>query len=331
MSGIEGRVVGLCGPLFRALGLALVLALAGVAAASAETFRFVALGDMPYGDPAKTLPQFRALIGEINARNPAFAIHVGDIKSGSTECSDAAYQEQLDLLNTFNSALIYTPGDNEWTDCHRPRAGRFDPLERLAKLRAMFFKEPRSLGRNPIALERQSELMPEHRTFVENARFSRAGVQFVTLHVVGSNNGLEPRDRRSADEFFDRDAANLAWLREAFAKARREQARALVVAMHADMFEFDFGHFGRDAHLTHSGFRNVAEALVEEARTFDRPVLLIYGDSHNFRVHTPFRKRAPKLLGLEVFGDDQMHAVEVTVDTEDPAVFSFRPVWNPAR
>jgi hypothetical protein len=310
---------------------ALGLALAAATTASAETFRFIALGDMPYGDPARTYPQFRALIGAINARKPAFTIHVGDIKAGTGACSDALFQEQLDFLNSFDAALVYTPGDNEWTDCHRAGAGRFDPLERLARLRAMFFTGPRSLGKAPIPLERQSDLMPEHQAFVENARFAMGGVAFVTLHVVGSNNNLEPRDRRAANEFFDRDQANLAWLRDSFAKAGREAAKAVVVAMQADMFEFNFGHLGKDEHLMHSGFRNVAEALVREARAFERPVLLIYGDSHNFRVHTPFRKRLPALLGLEVFGADQMHAVEVTVDTEDPAIFSFRPIWNPGK
>jgi Calcineurin-like phosphoesterase len=308
--------------------LSMVLAAAATTAA-AETFKFVAIGDMPYGDPAKTYPPFKALIGAINARKPDFTIHVGDIKAGNGACSDAVFQEQLDFMGSFASALVYTPGDNEWTDCHREGAGRFDPLERLARLRAMFFTAPQSLGKAPIALERQGDLMAEHSAFVENARFAKSGVHFVTVHVVGSNNNLEPRDRRAANEFFDRDQANLAWLRDSFAKAGREGAKAVVVAMQADMFEFDFGHFSKDEHLAHSGFRNVAEALLREALAFARPVLLIYGDSHNFRVHTPFRRRAPGLLALEVFGADQMHAVEVTLDTNDPAVFSFRPVWNP--
>jgi hypothetical protein len=307
------------------------LALSATTTASAETFAFAAIGDMPYGDPAGTHPRFRALISAINARKPAFTLHVGDIKAAVGACSDALFEEQLEFMNSFDAALVYTPGDNEWTDCHREAAGRFDPLERLAKLRAMFFSGPRSLGRSPMALERQSDLMKEHTTFVENARFTMGGVQFLTLHVVGSNNSLEPRDRRAANEFFDRDDANLAWLRDSFAKAGREGAKAVVVAIQADMFEFDFGHFGSDQHLTHSGFRNIAEALVRAATAFARPVLLIYGDSHNFRVHTPFRKRLPTLLGLEVFGSDQMHAVEVIVDTDDPAVFSFRPIWNPAK
>lgn len=48
-------------------------------------------------------------------------------------------------------------------------------------------------------------------------------------------------------------------------------------------------------------------------------------------MHTPFRKRLPALVDLEVFGADQMHAVEVMVDTDDPAVFAFRPIWNPGK
>jgi hypothetical protein len=311
--------------------LVLITALMAVTTAFAETFKFAAIGDMPYGDPAKTHSSFRALIGTINARQPAFTIHVGDIKAGTGACSDALFQEQLDFMNSFDAALVYTPGDNEWTDCHRNTAGNFDPLDRLQKLRSMFFTEARSLGKGPIALERQSDLMPLYKTFVENARFIIGGVQFVTVHVVGSNNNLEPRDRRAANEFFDRDEANVLWLRDTFTKAVSENAKAVVVAMQADMFEFDFGHLGRDQHLTHSGFRNIAETLVQAATVFARPVLLIYGDSHNFRVHTPFRKRLPTLLGLEVFGADQMHAVEVTVNTDDPAVFSFRPIWNPLK
>jgi hypothetical protein len=312
---------------------AFALALAATAAtASAETFKFVAIGDMPYGrPPEQAYPRYRALIDAINARGPAFTIHIGDIKSGSVPCSDALFNEQLDFLNSFAAALVYTPGDNEWTDCHRELAGRYDPFERLEKLRAMFFAGPQSLGKAPITLERQREVMAEHRTFVENARFAKAGVAFVTLHVVGSNNGLESPAPGAPAEFFERDRANIAWLRDAFARARQQDAKALVVAMQADMFERSGGS-SEDEKPSHPAFANILEALVAEAATFGKPVLLVYGDSHNFRVHTPFRTRAPALIGLEVFGgDDQMHAVEIGVDTGDPAVFSFRPIWNPAK
>jgi hypothetical protein len=315
----------------RLAATALVLAMAATAAAaSAETFTFVAIGDMPYGNPQQVYPRYRALIDAINSRAPAFTIHVGDIKSGSVPCTDALFQEQLDFLNSFAAALVYTPGDNEWTDCHRETAGKYDPFERLAKLRAMFFAQPQSLGKAPVGIERQGDVMPQHKTFVENARFSKAGLHFVTLHVVGSRNGLDSPAPGAPAEFFDREAANIAWLRDTFAKARQEGASALVIAMQADMFD-GAGAKGRDEQPADASFGSIFEALVVEAAAFGRPVLLIYGDTHNFRVHTPFRTRAPALVGLAVFGADQMHAVEVGVDTDDPAIFSFRPIWNPAK
>jgi hypothetical protein len=105
-------------------------------AAHAEPFTFIALGDNPYGDPAAVNPPYEALIAEINSHSPSFTVHIGDIKSGSTPCDDAMLNQQLAYMNSFASAMIYTPGDNEWTDCHREKAGKFDPLERLAFLRA---------------------------------------------------------------------------------------------------------------------------------------------------------------------------------------------------
>jgi hypothetical protein len=59
-------------------------------------------------------------------------------------------------------------------------------------------------------------------------------------------------------------------------------------------------------------------------------VLLAFGDSHVFRVLRPFPETAPNVTALEVFGEADMHAVEVSVDTEDAAVFGYRPLLNPA-
>ena len=312
----------------------LLLAAAGMlaaCAAQAESFTFVALGDIPAGDPAKSHVAFRALISEINARQPAFTIHIGDTKSGKTPCSDQSLNEQLEFMNSFDGPLIFTPGDNDWTDCHSARAGAFDPRERLQFVRDTFFKSANSLGKEPMALERQADVAPEFKTFVENARFSRDGIQFVTAHVVGSNNGFESHDPAAATEFFARDKANTAWLDAAFDKAIETDAKGLVLAIHADMFQFDFNTFNRERHLRHSGFGNFAELLVARASAFAKPVLVIHGDSHVFQVFRPYRRRAPNITALEVFGSPNMHAVEVTVDPDDPALWSIRPVLNPAQ
>lgn len=309
----------------------LAFALACVSPAAAAPFSFVALGDMPYGKPEEVNPLYEQLIGTVNARAPSFVIHIGDIKSGSTLCDDTMLTTQLGYLNSFAAPVLYTPGDNEWTDCYRKAAGKFDPLERLDFLRKTFFKDgSMSLGKTPVAVESQAKVMPEFSTYVENARTEKDGVMFVTAHVVGSNNNFEVRDPKAVAEFFARDAADVAWLNASFDKAIADNAKAIVLAFQADMFEFDFNDFGDETFLRHSGFLNFGGALVAKAVEFKKPVLIVYGDSHHYQVSRPFPTTAPNITALEVFGEADMHAVEVSVDPEDPAVFAMRPVYNPA-
>ena len=82
---------------------------------------------------------FEALLASIDAATPDVTIHVGDIKGGGTPCDDDTILRQRDYMDGLAGAVVFTPGDNEWTDCHRKSAGRFDPLERLAFLRMQFF------------------------------------------------------------------------------------------------------------------------------------------------------------------------------------------------
>ena len=316
------------GALFGALTLCVLTA--GAASAD-QPFTFVALGDMPYGKPAKVYAPFKTLIGQVNALKPAFTIHIGDTKSGSTPCSDKMLLDQLGFMNSFDAPLVYTPGDNEWTDCHRRKAGRFDPIERLAFLRKHFFAHgPQSLGKVPMKLERQSDLVKEFAGYPENARFVKAGVHFITAHVVGSNNNFEVRDRRAIAEFFARDKANVAWLKAGFEGAMAAKAKALVLAIHADMFKPGFFRAKKEAFSGASGFKRFGDALIKKAAAFKKPVLLIYGDSHKYRITRPFPKKAPNVVALQVFGAKHMHAVKVKVDTNKPEVFDIRPIKNKA-
>jgi hypothetical protein len=296
--------------------------------ASAEPFTFVAIGDMPYRLP-DDYGRFERLIAAINRAAPAFTVHVGDIKSGGTPCTDEAFQRIKDYFGTFEQPLVYTPGDNEWTDCHREKAGRFDPLERLAKVRSTFFAGPaQSLGRTALPLERQADLMPRHQGLVENQRWSREGVVFATVHMVGSNNGFE-RNEEMADEFFARDAANVAWIDDTFRKAAAAGAPAVVFAFQADpLFQVEPG--GELAYAN-SGFKDALAALAKGAQSFGRPVLLIHGDAHAFIVDQPLEAAdgeavLENVYRLEVFGEDKVQAVRVLVDPDDPGVFGFRPL-----
>ena len=296
--------------------------------AVAGDMRFVALGDMPYGKPEKVYPLYETLIETINTRDPDLVIHVGDTKSGKSECSDAYLDEQRAYLDMFEAPTLYTPGDNEWTDCHRRKAGGYEPLERLSRIRSTYFDTPDTpFGKAGFTLTHQGD-----RGFPENARLMLDGVMIVTAHVVGSNNGFEVRSATAVAEYFKRDAANILWLGEAFDAAVQGGADALVLAIHADMFEFDFNEGGDRKWLRHSGFRNFGTAFHKRAKAFGKPILLVFGDSHRHRVFRPFPKKAPNVTALEVYGAKDMHAVEVTLRRESGGVIRFEidTLLNPA-
>lgn len=299
-----------------AASLTTVLLMTSVAA---EPFRIAVMGDLPYfpGDMAK----FDRLVDRINAEAPAFSIHVGDIKGGGTVCTDAAFGAVRDRFMAVQGAIFYTPGDNEWTDCHRGRAGGYDPLERLAKIRSMFFADARSLGQSPLPYRRQSDT-GEHAQMVENAIWNHGGVVFATVHVVGSNNGFE-RTAASKAEWELRDRANKDWIRSVFDRAREQDAPAVVIAMHANpAFESKKSRENAD-----SGFRRTLKALARGSKAYRRPVLIVQGDHHRLIIDRPLRDRDGEIVlnvtRLQVMGADEFGAVFVTIDPEAEDPFSF--------
>jgi hypothetical protein len=236
--------------------------------------------------------------------------------------------------------LIYTPGDNDWTDCHNERAGGYEPIDRLARLRAIFFADGQSLGRRKLALHGQAS-DPRYAQFRENLRWSHRGVLFATIHMVGDNNNLG-RTAAQDVEYRERDAANIAWLREIFAVATRDGSRALAIFTQANpRFEraFPAGRVRsmglRPAPTTPSGFAAFLTALEAEVVAFGKPVAFLHGDTHYFRVDQPLfttgaegpgdrGRQVENFTRVESFGFPEAHWIRVIVDPNDPGVFSFK-------
>lgn len=295
--------------------LALTSALIFPVSGFAQAFTFAAIGDVPYGPHE----EFAALVDKINTQSLAFTIHVGDIKSGSTVCSDETFTSVRQLFDRFDRALIYTPGDNEWTDCHRVNNGRYDPLERLEKIRQLFFASNESLGKQRLPLQTQSS-QKSFTPFVENRRWSQGKVRFATLHLVGSNNNLQP-GLPSSSEFAAREHANIAWLKETFAEAKANMDSAVVLAMQADTF---FGEPRKG-----SGFVRWNAALAQEVAAWGKPVLLIQGDTHQYLIDNPLKDASGKplrqLVRVVVPGEREADAVLIAVDTTDTVTpFQFK-------
>ncbi len=196
----------------------------------AESMQFVVLGDIPYGE--HQLFRLAAIGEEVRKHEFPFAIHYGDVKAGSSSCDDALLSGRREAIyDLLQGRVFFTPGDNDWTDCDRESAGGFDELERLEAIRSIFFTS--GLPSEPEwRIARQA---PDH---PENARWEYGGLQFVTLHIVGTDNGrrdISRSDIQTALNAVDaRDQANLAWLDAAFDEAHQRSLRGLVVVVHAD-------------------------------------------------------------------------------------------------
>ncbi len=300
---------------------------------------FALLGDTPYGSGEEV--QFDRVIDDINAsRNVRLVVHSGDIKAGSERCDDALFIKRFNQYQKLDDAFILTPGDNDWTDCHRANNGAYLPTERLARFRQIFYPVAgMSSGKKPAALRSQAT-MPGHQTFVENTMWSFAGVTMATVHVVGSNNnlapwsGIDPADSVAtprADrvaEFQAREAAALAWVDATFDQAVARASAGVVIAIQANpLFELASNHVERQ------GFNAFLAKLADRSKAFGKPVLLTHGDSHYFRLDKPLvlaklpsgSAALENFSRLENFGSPSVHWVEVFVDARDPNVFSVVP------
>lgn len=173
----------------------------------AEPLAFGLFGDTPYSQWERD--HLSDLIADMDGDNLAFVIHDGDIKSGSSPCSDEALKAVLSDFQKSRHPLIYVPGDNEWTDCHRKSNGRYDPLERLGKLREWFFLDDLALGQRPLQLERQSR-SDAFASYRENVRWEAGGALFIGLNLPGSDNNFHGTQGSGGPvaEFVQRSAAN---------------------------------------------------------------------------------------------------------------------------
>jgi hypothetical protein len=293
------------------------------------TFAFGALGDAPY-EPWEDW-RYPLMLQDMDANDITFAIHVGDIFW--RPCSDDRYERSLRWFDGLKHPLIYIPGDNEWADCWTDQEGGFNPRERLAYLRRTMYPRPTSsLGGQTLPLETQSA-NPAFAEFVEHARWSHGDLVFATIHIVGSGNFTERFPARTdADDQESRRRleAALAWLHETFARAKSQSVTAVVVSFHADP-----GFYGSAD--DQSPFRPLLDAFEDEAVAFDRPVLLIHGDSHHFTTDQPLKSRATgqtirNVTRLEVPGSPLVGWVRVVVTPGATPSFAFEqrlvPRWK---
>jgi hypothetical protein len=277
---------------------------------------FAVIGDIPYG--ADEIATFPKVVSQINA-DPAVSLvaHLGDIKNGSSTCDDAYFKMIRARFDRFQDPLVYTIGDNEWTDCHRPNNGAYNPLERLAAVRQTFFDRPGvTLGRHPMRVK-----VADRTAYPENVRFSRNRVSFAAVHIVGSNNSLAPWTGQTAPtpeqtaEVLGRTAAAIEDIRATFAAARRQHDRAVVLMTQADMFDPTVTD---PQYVDYFAFQPIVRTIASESKRFNRPVYLFNGDSHVYNRDFPLASDSkwPAFYGL---ASPVPNLSRITVDGSDNA------------
>lgn len=337
-----------------------------VSAATAELLQkpvaVAVFGDWPYSPSLVNHAQL--LIDSVN-NDPdvRLVIHLGDIHSGSMACTGAGLsprpagalpawnQGVLNIFQQFKDPLIYTPGDNEWVDCHKTKEfSSGAPLNELAAVRQLFFPVPgATLGGGDKEVESQAleygEEFPTDATFVENVMWKQSNVVFVTLNMPGSNNDGLPwsggigspylNETARQQEVAERNAANLHWLDRAFKKAKK--AAAMVIALQADMWDPAAIAPGGDGLNGHTQF---VQALANHAVAFGRPVLLLNGDTHLYFSDQPLADAASatglihqtqvvaNLTRITVQGSTNSPSewLKLTIDPNTPNVFSWQNV-----
>ena len=309
-------------------------------------------GDLPYSVLQATVG-VPNLIADMNSQKLAFTVHDGDLKAGSNSaCDNALYAQAKAYLNALEAPAMFTPGDNDWTDCDRPSNGGFSSLERLDYERQVFFSTPFSLGQHRMRQQVQTEPLclgvSGPVPCVENRRWTVRGVTFATLNVQGSCNNLCDTAPDS-NEWAARNQANITWLHETFEEASKRHSAAVMIIAQADP-GWDLSDVTRaplrdpktldETDGQADGYRDYLRALRDEVIAFAKPVAYVHGDSHYFRIDKPFLdtqgRRLENFTRVETFGDNQangnndVHWLRVLVDATSREVFFYQPQIVPA-
>jgi hypothetical protein len=288
--------------------VALAIAAASASAGNPNTLTVAVYGDSPYGTSNTDTAEFAATPAFIasvnNDADVQEIVHVGDIHSGSQKCTVAYDQSIYDLWAAYRNPLVYTPGDNEWSDCTKPKelpgsdfaADPQMPLTQLGEIRSIFFAHPgQTLGQNPIRVTSQAHAFdrahPDDAQFTENVMWRQSKTMFVTVNIPGgSNNDIDPWFSQATPnaaqplEMAERTAADVRWLRAAFAKAEEDDAHSVVIVGQADMWDTS------DAPAHQANYEPIIAAMASDARRYGKPVLYLNGDSHVYRSDDPLQQ-----------------------------------------
>ncbi|WP_226646535.1 hypothetical protein [Microbulbifer variabilis] len=327
-----------------------------------STNTFAVYGDMPYMTAKREINGElltdkevldRYIVPKIRLKKDdiRFVVHVGDYGRPGDTCKWGSKRSQaIDFSDYFrwqNIGFFFTPGDNDWTDCNEERfkdtdvtGYNLDPLNNLKEIREWFFEAAaRDVSTSNKDYKRAQfkiadvsfPLNQSH--YPENQMWQYGDMLFVTIHVVGSENGKQTRDNVSA-----RVTSNENWIDKAVDRVKsKNELSGLAIITHVDPFgdpykspwgdkdhksefsEYTRCAFSEDYNWLCKKLTDSAKKLRNLGHTRDKPVLFIHGDTYPHCLDKPFPLQE-NLWRLNAAGD---------FDTLDADVVSFNRYYTP--
>lgn len=291
--------------------------------ASGEAFSFGVIGDIPSGNAEEDA--VAAALRAMHLADARFIVHTGNFKSADESCTDALYQRRRVLIERTQLPLVLLPGANEWIACGSGLQP-YDPDERLARLRELFFSSDEALGAPGFRLIRQSE-MARFRGYPENVRWQIGNILFVGLNLPGRNNNYRIEAGRNG-EFEDRLIANRTWLQRAFRLAEARKLQGIVIAVSGDP---DFTRIIQRpdrSERDRDGYYEFKLLLRDLTAQYNGQVLLIHGGPRGYRHDRPLTgnngKPLPNFIRVQVNASPVTGEwVRIGVDPARPNLFSI--------
>lgn len=295
--------------------------------ASADPIRFSAMGCGPYTPPDKPAVAFY-LQQENRERTSEFLVHLGDVfkmplvkkpapatgeavkTPGQPEPPgpdqmpiEAEYRWTADLLSRSNSIPTWiVPGDNEWNDLEDPTQANKWWHKYYARFDERF----------PAAWT--TERSPNR---PENFTFTRKGVVFIGLHLVGGR-------VHDPAEWAVRLPDDAAWIKNVLTRPAMSEVRAAVILCQANPFVIKPGE-------SKDKFKVFLLPFREAAAAWQKPLLFLHADGHRWIDDQPWPEKNIRRIQVDMW-DTRHPMVQVTVaDAGDvKTMFSFdRRLTNP--
>jgi hypothetical protein len=285
---------------------------------------FAVFGDMPYyatpqDEPNETRTDAQILQDEIypalrDLPEIEFAVHLGDIGRPPSDttlpenssCSAEYRKRRAADFGSLNKPVFYTPGDNDWTDCARdnvPPRWRTDPRANLQSVREILL--PDAGQKSTLARNYNYEF---HQVYPENQIWTHRDMLFVSLHVVGSCNGVGVDET----EVVSRMKYNSSWLDYATSKVLySDTIKSLILVSHVDVPANNKECAGSPS----TGYASFMDQISEIGDVLKgKPVLFVHGDTADHCMDQPFA--STNVWRLNAPGD--YHAVDADIVTFDP-------------